>query len=664
MSPRTLKTVLASLGAVTCSLLLSMVFGLQEIAALPETARSGLLIWGIVAPLLAFIASTAMVLRGHHQLRDGIAPGQLAVLPTRVLLTYVLVAAGVALVGGVLEPSTLWDQRPYAVLLGGPSLVVAHVLLLRALIVPPWTVELTRLATQQEGEASRRPRLSRAGVLALSPALTLFAAAAAMVALALIGLHIHSAATAQEQAQAELHLGDLLKIARAQLKRLPPDRAQDFFSTYPISGYGVPVLVSHPDGRTNTETPGLPLGSLLTIDRGRCSTERGHTTPCLAAAPDTAAGHRLVVIVPPDRPSSSSALGTHLLLVALSLFFFAVLLGRAIGKDISRDFTQIANQVRAMASRDELDLGRPVTVTSIDEVGDLTASLGRLRTQLETEHEAHQEALRRTREADRIKNEFFSDVSRELRTPLTTLCGYAQLLKEQSPGPLNETQIEDVDSIHRGGLQLLGLVNDVLDISVIESGFLKLNAERCDVGALCEELVKGQRLALKARYGSKAVALELELTPGLPQINADPRRLQQVVHNLLSNAIKFTSEGTITVTVARATPRGEGIRVDVADTGIGIGASDLPDVFDHYRQAGDLNMRRQGSGLGLAISKHLVDLHGGTLSVSSEVNRGSTFTIVLPLDAVSSASGRHLSMPQQTVAAQVEAETEDREASS
>jgi signal transduction histidine kinase len=660
MSPRTLRTVLASLGAVTCSLIVSMVFGLQTIAALSEAARSGILIWGIVAPALAFIASVAMVLHGHSQLRDGISPGQLAVLPTRVLMAYLLVATSVAVVGGVLEPSALWDQRPYAVLLGGPSLAVAHVLVLRALIVPPWTAELTRLATRQEGGANRRPRLARAGVLTLTPALTLFAAAAAMVALALIGLHIHSAAAAHEQAQAELHLGDLLSIAKAQLKRLPPGRAQDFFATYPVSGYGVPVLISHPGGRTITETSGLPLGSRLSVDQGSCSTDNDRTITCAAAPPEIAAGHQLVVIVPPDRPSSSGALGTHLLLVALSLFFFAVLLGRAIGKDISRDFVQIANQVRAMARRDELDLGRPVTVTSIDEVGDLTANLGRLRTRLETEHEAHQEALRQTREADRTKNEFFSDVSRELRTPLTTLCGYAQLLKEQSPGPLNETQIEDVDSIHRGGLQLLGLVNDVLDISVIETGFLKLNAERTDVGALCEELVKGQRSALKARSGASALSLELELTPGLPQINADPRRLQQVVQNLLSNAIKFTSSGTITTKVTHASVRGEGIRVDVSDTGVGIGASDLPHVFDHYRQAGDLNMRRQGSGLGLAISKHLVELHGGSISASSEVDQGSTFSITLPLDAISSASGRHLTSPQQVAAARAEA---DREAS-
>lgn len=123
-----------------------------------------------------------------------------------------------------------------------------------------------------------------------------------------------------------------------------------------------------------------------------------------------------------------------------------------------------------------------------------------------------------------------------------------------------------------------------------------------------------------------------------------------MVQNLLANALKFTERGSVTLRVGRAEAPQDGVRIEVEDTGVGIDASDMPHVFDHYRQAGELSMRRKGSGLGLAISKHLVELHGGTIAVTSEVHRGLTFTVVLPLDAVASASGSHLTAPVPTSA--------------
>jgi signal transduction histidine kinase len=119
-------------------------------------------------------------------------------------------------------------------------------------------------------------------------------------------------------------------------------------------------------------------------------------------------------------------------------------------------------------------------------------------------------------------------------------------------------------------------------------------------------------------------------------LDADPRRLTQVVQNLLSNAFKFTQEGKVTVRVDR---QPEGVRLQVIDTGIGIGPADLPRVFESYRQAGDLTARRKGSGLGLAIAKHLVELHGGTITVESELDRGSTFTVTLPARREGAAAG-------------------------
>jgi len=273
-----------------------------------------------------------------------------------------------------------------------------------------------------------------------------------------------------------------------------------------------------------------------------------------------------------------------------------------------------------MATQDRLDLDRPVTVTSIDEVGDLTAALGKLRTWLEAELAGYRDALATAREADRTKNEFFATVSHELRTPLTTLCGFAQLLLDGSEGDLSSSQREDIASILRGGRQLLDLVNDVLDISVIETGTVQLAFEQVDLGPLCRQVAHAQRAILDASALKGRVELVVEIEDELPTIDADPRRLTQIVQNLLSNAMKFTAKGSIRLQVRREGP----------DTGEGIGGVDLPHVFDHYRQAGDLQTRRAGSGLGLAICKRLTELHHGSIAVESEVGRGSTFTVTLP----------------------------------
>jgi len=283
-----------------------------------------------------------------------------------------------------------------------------------------------------------------------------------------------------------------------------------------------------------------------------------------------------------------------------------------------------------MAGQEQPDLGKPVTVTSIDEVGDLTAALGKLRLRLERELEGYRDSLRKTREADRIKNMFFSDVSHELRTPLTTICGYSQLLAEENVGELTASQREDMTVIHNAGRQLLGLINDVLDISVIQSGDLSLSLEKVDVGAVCRDIVRGQSAVARKKSESSGKPLELrcELEEGLPTIVADPLRVRQLVQNLLSNALKFTEEGSIVVRVAR---HQHGlVRVEVADSGVGISAAEIGQVFERYRQVGAVKGQRQGTGLGLGICKHLVELHGGEISVESEVQRGTTFTVLLP----------------------------------
>jgi signal transduction histidine kinase len=291
-----------------------------------------------------------------------------------------------------------------------------------------------------------------------------------------------------------------------------------------------------------------------------------------------------------------------------------------------------------MAAQNELNLGRPIPVISIDEVGDLTAALGRLRTHLELELEGYRTSLRNAKEADRVQNKFFADVSHELRTPLTSITGYAQLLLEGAGGKLTDTQREDIAIILGSGKHLLQLIKDIIDLSIIESGQLRLSREEVDLAELCRAVMKDQSsIAWLKAQDSSDVTLEVQAPGTLPPVVGDPVRLRQVVNNLVSNAIKFTSQGSVTVCLEVSEPGW--VQLDVRDTGAGISAAELPHIFERLRQTGTSSMQRQGTGLGLGITRHLVLLHDGDIQVQSEVGKGSTFTVWLPVADPPRAAG-------------------------
>lgn len=268
---------------------------------------------------------------------------------------------------------------------------------------------------------------------------------------------------------------------------------------------------------------------------------------------------------------------------------------------------------------------RPFVAVEPDDIAALLGELERLRARLEQEQRVYQEALERTQAADAAKAEFLSAVSHELRTPLHTVGGYAQLLLSGIPAPLSTAQADDVRLIQAGGRQLLELVNDILDLSMIESGDLRLHFASHDVGALLDEVVRIHQPLLRDRD----VTLRADLAE-LPDVVCDRRRIGQILTNLLSNAIKFTEHGSI---VVRADALGtDRVAIAVSDTGVGIAPDELPLIFDEYQQAGTISRRKKGTGLGLAIARSIALAHGGTLSVASEPGRGSTFTLVLPLD--------------------------------
>jgi signal transduction histidine kinase/CheY-like chemotaxis protein len=225
--------------------------------------------------------------------------------------------------------------------------------------------------------------------------------------------------------------------------------------------------------------------------------------------------------------------------------------------------------------------------------------------------------------ASQAKSDFLASMSHELRTPLTAIIGFSELMrKEPGDDAVVSVPREWVEHIHRSGNHLLGLINDVLDLTKVEAGRLELQHEPIDLSAAIAESIAGLRPLADRK--SLVVTSDVERT----FVVADRGRLRQILYNLLSNAIKFTPEGGHIEVVARSTPAGTTIAV--VDSGIGIAPEDQQHVFDEFRQVGDTAGREAGTGLGLALSRRLAEAHGGTIELSSEIGVGSRFTVTLP----------------------------------
>jgi PAS domain S-box-containing protein len=250
---------------------------------------------------------------------------------------------------------------------------------------------------------------------------------------------------------------------------------------------------------------------------------------------------------------------------------------------------------------------------------------------------ARERSARRDAEAaSRAKDEFLAMASHELRTPLTPILGWTPMLR--TGGLSADEQGRALESIERSGRSLLKLIDDLLDVSRIVAGKLRLKVRPTEIGPIVLAAVESMRPAAEA----KGVRLEMRLTDGHERVSGDPDRLQQVIWNLVSNAIKFTEPGgVVDVDVVRT----EGhVETHVRDTGKGLEPELLPHVFERFWQADVTTTRRYGGlGLGLAIVRHLVELHGGTVAVESGgPGQGSSFTVALPLTTAPAAQRRAL----------------------
>ena len=241
-----------------------------------------------------------------------------------------------------------------------------------------------------------------------------------------------------------------------------------------------------------------------------------------------------------------------------------------------------------------------------------------------------QQAVEEMREVDRLKSQFLANMSHELRTPLNSIIGFARVILKGIDGPTTELQQQDLTAIFNSGQHLLGLINDILDLSRIEAGKMELTFDQVNIAELITSVMSTAVGLIK----DKPIQLKHEIMDDLPLARADAMRIRQVLINFLSNAAKFTEDGQIIVKAhvedsAKGQPM---IRVSVTDTGPGIALEDQSKLFQPFSQV-DASLTRKvgGSGLGLSICQHLIQMHGGQIGLQSAINQGSTFYFSVPV---------------------------------
>ncbi|MFC5469159.1 ATP-binding protein [Cohnella suwonensis] len=242
---------------------------------------------------------------------------------------------------------------------------------------------------------------------------------------------------------------------------------------------------------------------------------------------------------------------------------------------------------------------------------------------------------------NRMKDEFLANTSHELKTPLHGIMNLSQALREEKSGPLSRDQREQLDVVVSVARRMSNLINDILDLSRLKNRGIELQLKPIDVRAA----VESQREIFRHYIGDKPIALRMSWPDDLPDALADEGRLLQIVYNLIGNAVKFTSGGEVVIE-GRAV--GSMLHITVSDTGIGIPADKQEAIFHSFEQVGTSVAREYGgAGLGLGITRRLVELHGGTLSVVSEVGRGSAFTFTIPVGTGGSAEARRSTGPDE-----------------
>ncbi len=312
------------------------------------------------------------------------------------------------------------------------------------------------------------------------------------------------------------------------------------------------------------------------------------------------------------------------------LFVIGIILALAAAFVLARKLSQPILALQQGAARVGAgDLQTRIEVRTGDEVEALANEFNHMAAELQGLYTGlERKVAEKTAEleaANRHKSEFLANMSHELRTPLNAVIGFSEVLKEQMFGELNAKQAEYVRDIYTSGQHLLSLINDILDLSKVEAGYMSLDIQEFDVPAA----VKNCCTLIRERVMRQRLRFECTVDPVIGKWPADDRKFKQVLLNLLSNAVKFTPPGGLVE--LRAKIEDDWLVVSVRDTGIGISQEDRATIFKEFHQLRTVGTaKHEGTGLGLSLSRRLVELHHGTLTVESEPGRGSTFTARFP----------------------------------
>jgi len=313
-----------------------------------------------------------------------------------------------------------------------------------------------------------------------------------------------------------------------------------------------------------------------------------------------------------DKIRSLHAIGTELRRIAVMMTGAFLIFGIVVSFFINRSITQPLS----ILEKKTKDIGKgnfkeDLTISSPPELAGLAGAFNLMCNKLS--------------ELDKMKSDFFSSVTHELRTPLSTIKMGIVLLKEGIEGPLTEGQRGLLKVLEKETLLLIGQVNSLLDLSKMEAGMMRFQLEPKNIGPLIDQTVEEMGPLVEA----KKINVEILVTDGLPTLKMDSERILQALRNIVGNAVKFTPEkGRVRVSARRAD---HGVEVSVADTGPGIPEGNLITIFEKFQQATTEGLHPvKGTGLGLAIAKQIINLHGGKIWAESELGRGSTFIFVLP----------------------------------